>query len=86
MILPPPGAPDERVDVVLTQLRIARDSLAIARERAAKVDAWAADEHLGWPDSMTLRILGQVRDLEVALWAREVNLLEQAARTLGVQP
>lgn len=86
VILPPPGEPDERVDVVLTQLQIARDSLAVARERAAKVETWAADPILSWPDSMTLRILGQVRELEVALWAREVQHLEQDARILGVQP
>lgn len=84
--LGPPEPPDERTDVVLTQLEIARASLQVAQERVAKVATWAADPHLSWPDQMTLRILGQVREVEATLWAREVTLLEQAARVLGVQP
>jgi hypothetical protein len=84
--MPLPEPPDVDVDVVLTQLRIARDSLAVADERVAKVTAWAAEPDLGWPDQMTLRILRQARELEATLWAREVGLLEQAARLLGLQP
>jgi hypothetical protein len=84
VILPLPGEPDERVEVVLTQLRIARDSLSIAEERVAKVKAWAADPLISWPDEMMLRILRQGRELEETLWAREVQLLEQALKVLGV--
>lgn len=87
LILPPPSEqPDERVEVIQTQLRIARDSLSISEERLAKVKIWAADPLLSWPDEMMLRILRQVRDLELSLWAREVRQLEQALRVLGVQP
>ncbi len=85
VILPPPGEPDVDVDVVVTQLRIARDSLSIAEERVAKVKAWSADPHLSWPDEMTLRILLAGRQIEATLWAREVELLEKAVRVLGVQ-
>lgn len=87
VILPPPSEePDERVEVIQTQLRIARDSLSIASERVAKVKAWAADPLISWPDEMMLRILRQGRELEETLWTREVQLLEQALRMLGVQP
>lgn len=87
LILPPPSEePDERVEVIQTQLRIARDSLSISEERLAKVKIWAADPLLSWPDEMMLRILRQVRDLELSLWTREVRQLEQALRVLGVQP
>lgn len=87
LILPPPSEePDERVEVIQTQLRIARDSLDVAQERVARVKAWAADPLLSWPDEMMLRILGAGRELELTMWAREVQLLEQALRMLGVQP
>ena len=45
---------------------------------------WAADPLISWPDEMTLRILLAGRQVEATLWAREVQLLEQAARVLGV--
>jgi hypothetical protein len=87
LIMPPPSEqPDERVEVIQTQLRIARDSLDVATERVARVKAWAADPLISWPDEMMLRILRQGRELEETLWTREVQLLEQALRTLGVQP
>lgn len=87
LILPPPSEePDERVEVIQTQLRIARDSLSIADERVAKVKAWAADPLISWPDEMMLRIMLAGRQVEATLWAREVRQLEQTLRMLGVQP
>lgn len=86
LILPLPEPPDEDAHRLQTQLRIARASLQTAEERRDKVDEWRADPHLTWPDDMTLRILAQVRDLEVALWTREVAQLEQTARAIGLQP
>lgn len=86
LVLPLPEPTEPRADAVLTQLGIARSSLDVARERAAKVDEWAKDPHLSWPDEMTLGILGQVRAIEVALWALEVVKLEQHASAMGLQP
>jgi hypothetical protein len=86
MVLPLPEPPDEHADRIRTQLRIARDSLEVARERLARVTEWLTDPDLAWPDDMTLGVLSKVRDLEVALWAREVVKLEAQSRALGLQP
>lgn len=86
LILPLPEPPGDDVHRLQTQLRIARASLQTAGERMDKVEEWRTDPHLTWPDDMSLRILAQVRDLEVALWAREVALLEQQARAMGLEP
>lgn len=86
LVLPLPEPPDADADALLVQLRIARESLATARARSARVDEWAEEPDLAWPDAMTLGILGQVRSLEVALWSLEVVKLEQHARALGLRP
>lgn len=85
LVLPLPEPPAEDVHRVLTQLRIARDSLDVATERWARVSEWKSDPAMTWPEDMTLRILEQTRSTEVALWRREVEQLEQRARAMGLQ-
>jgi hypothetical protein len=87
LVLPLPEMPDPRVAEVIELLDQARTQLRAAQERRLRVDNMVdRGVRLGHRDSMTLRVLLDVRAFEVDRWADEVNQLVEQARALGLQP